>query len=601
MRSSWVNRERQPRASQKAGARGSGKLRPLRLLLPFLRPYAAVVVLALVALTVAAGATLAVPLTVRYMVDLGFSKVNVESVDRYFLTLLAVAAVLAFATAARHYLVSWLGERVVADVRKAVYNHVIVMSPTFFEVTRTGEVLSRLTTDTTVIQTVVGTTASMALRNLFIFVGGLIMLVLTSPKLTGFIVVLVPIVILPIVFFGRLLRRLSRASQDRVADISAFAGETLNAVQIIQAFTYESVAGNRYGSAVEASFETARRRMRARAIFTALIILLVFSAAVFLLWVGAQAVMNDMMSPGELSQFVLYTVLVAGATGVLSEVWGELQRASGATERLMELLAIKSTIKTPARSAELPEKIQGGVRFNDVTFYYPSRPERAALERFSLDIKPGQTVALVGPSGAGKSTVFQLLLRFYDPQNGSISVDDVVTRQLNPRVLRRYIGLVPQDTVIFGADAMENIRYGRTDASDQEVFEAARFAAADRFLSRLPQGYHTFLGERGVRLSGGERQRIAIARAILKDPPVMLLDEATSALDAESERWVQEALTHLMEERTTLVIAHRLATVLKADLIVVMDAGRIVATGTHDQLIKQEGLYARLAALQFNG
>lgn len=577
----------------------SARLRPLARLLPFLRPYGAVVLLALSALTLAAVATLALPYTLRYMIDAGFTQAGAAAMDRYFLALLGVATLLALATATRHYLVSWLGERVVADIRQAVYRHVIVMDPGFFELTRTGEVLSRLTADTTLIQTVVGSTVSMALRNGFILVGGLVMLIITSPRLSGLIVILVPLVVVPLILIGRRVRRLARASQDRVADISAYAGESLNAVQTIQAFTFEARASEHYGEAVERSFQTALRRLRVRSLLSALIIMLVFGAAVGLLWVGAQAVMKGTLSAGELGQFVLYTVLVASATGVLSEVWGELQRAAGATERLMELLLVRPTIAAPVRPLALPATLQGAVRFEDVSFCYPSRPERAALTSFSLAIEPGQTVALVGPSGAGKSTVFQLLLRFYDPQQGRIQLDGLPIDRLDPQALRQSIGLVPQDTVVFAADAMENIRYGRPEASDEEVIAAARLAAADGFLSRLPQGYHSFLGERGVRLSGGERQRLAIARAILKDPPVMLLDEATSALDAESEQLVQEALNRLMAQRTTLVIAHRLATVLKAQRIVVMDAGRIVATGSHEQLMQQGGLYARLAKLQF--
>jgi len=575
----------------------SSRLQPLRRLLPFLQPYKGVLLLALLALTVAALATLTIPFTARYMIDSGFSTTQAEAIDQYFWALFLVAVVLAIATAIRHYLVSWLGERVVADVRQAVYRHVIGMSPVFFETTRTGEVLSRLTTDTTLIQSVVGSTMSMALRSIFMFTGGLLMLIITSPKLTIWIMILVPLVLLPIVVFGRRVRRLSRASQDAVADTSAYAGETLNAVSVIQAFTHEKRASEKYGDAVESAFSTAKKRLRARSWLTVLVILFVFSGAILLLWLGAQAVINETMTPGELSQFVLYAVIVASSAGVLSEVWGELQRAAGATERLMELLHIEVVIKSPDNPTSMP--ISGALTFDHVEFHYPSRPQLPSIINFSCEIKASQTIALVGPSGAGKSTIFHLLLRFYDPQQGQIKLDGVPIQQLKLDALRRNIALVPQDTVIFSTDAMENIRYGRPDASDDDVLEAARLAHANVFLSQLPQGYQTHLGERGVRLSGGERQRIAIARAVLKNPPILLLDEATSALDAESEREVQLALNALSKGRTTLVIAHRLATVLNADCILVIDKGEIVATGTHETLIKEAGLYKQLAELQF--
>ncbi|VAW90181.1 Efflux ABC transporter, permease/ATP-binding protein [hydrothermal vent metagenome] len=590
---------RNRQSAELLGRTPSKKLRPLQLLAPFLRPYRTVIILAFIALTLAASATLAVPFAVRFMIDQGFSKSEVTVIDQFFWALFAIAAVLALATAIRHYLVSWLGERVVADVRKAVYAHVMGMSPSFFETTRTGEVLSRLTTDTTLIQTVVGSTVSMALRSAFMLTGGLIMLTITSPALTGIIIVLVPLIMLPLIFFGRMVRRLSRASQDRVADTSAHAGESLNAVQVIQAFTYEKQTVQRYANSVEQAFDTARQRLKARALLTALVIMMVFSSAIFLLWLGAQAVLNNEMSAGELSQFILYAVIVASSAGILSEVWGELQRAAGATERLMELLHIQSDVQSPQTPVSLHGSLEGAVQFDNVRFHYPSRPDHAAINKLSLKIKSGETVALVGPSGAGKSTLFHLLLRFYDPQHGSLLIDGIPLQQFSLHDLRKNIGLVPQDTVIFAADAMENIRYGKPQASDEEVLHAAKLAHADQFIARLPEGYHTHLGERGVRLSGGERQRIAIARAILKNPPILLLDEATSALDAESEKEVQHALEQLSQERTTLVIAHRLSTVLKADNIIVIDNGEIIATGTHAQLIKEGGLYKQLAELQF--
>jgi ATP-binding cassette subfamily B protein len=574
------------------------KLRPLRGLMPFLKPYTRTMSLALVALLIAAGATLAVPVALRHVIDSGIFADQAGSIDRYFFALFALACVMAVFVAMRVYLVAWLGERVVADIRSAVFQHVLRMGPTFFEVTRTGEVLSRLTTDTTLIQSVVGLSLSVALRSLVMLTGALIMLAITSPRLTAMIMLLVPMVMLPIIVVARRVRRLSRDSQDRIADTSAIAGEVLGAIQIIQAFTLEALQAGRYRESVENSFNTARRRIRTRALLIVFGILVVFAGIVFVLWVGAQDVIAGRMSAGELGQFLLYALFVGSSTAGLSEIWGEVQRAAGATERLVELLNAHPDIGAPAQPVPLPLPGKGRIVFEQLTFSYPSRPEQPALQDFSLQVQPGETVALVGPSGAGKSTVFQLLLRFYHPRSGCILLDGVDIANVMPDELRMRIGIVPQDTVLFADDVMENIRYGRPDATDDEVRAAARAAAADEFIERLPEGYRTFLGERGIRLSGGQQQRIAIARAILKASPILLLDEATSALDAESEKLVQHALENLMRNRTTLVIAHRLATVLNADRIVVMEQGRIVASGSHAELMAQEGLYSRLAALQ---
>ena len=554
---------------------------------------------AFIALIMATLATLALPVAVRFMIDNGFSGADTASIDRYFLAMLAVAIMLGLASATRFYFVSWIGERVTADLRRAVYDHITLQSPAFFEVTRTGEVLSRLTADTVLIKTVVGSSASIALRNAFMFIGSAIMLVYTSPALSGLAALTLPAVIVPMIAVGRLVRRLARASQDRIADTSAHAGETISSMQIVQAFTHEAEDRRVFGAAVESSFQTAQLRVLARAAMTAIAIVLVFGGVVGILWVGAQNVLAGEMSGGLLSQFILYAVLCATSIGALSEVWGEVQLAAGATERLVEILEVEPQIKAPENPKPLPEPVTGQIVFDKVTFQYPTRPQISALSDFSLTVEPGETVALVGASGAGKSTVFQLLSRFYDPQQGCVQIDNTDIRALSPQDVRSVLSLVPQETTIFAKTARDNIRFGCPDASDADVMAAAQAAQADGFLSRLPQGYDTQLGERGVTLSGGQRQRLAIARAILRDAPILLLDEATSALDAESETLVQRALGHLMAGRTTLVIAHRLATILKADRIIVMDEGRVVAQGTHDSLLAQGGVYARLAELQF--
>ncbi|MEW6343773.1 MAG: ABC transporter transmembrane domain-containing protein [Pseudomonadota bacterium] len=576
----------------------SSRIGPLFALFPFLRPYAGRWALAFFALVSSAGATLALPVTFKYLIDRGFASGDRAHIDRYFLALFVVSLLLAGATAMRFYLVSWLGERVTADLRRAVYTHVLGMSPQFFETTQSGEVLSRLTADTTLIQAVVGTSLSMGLRNFFLLTGGVAMLAVTSPVLSGYIIATLIVVVAPIVIFGRRVRRLSRASQDKVANASALAGEVLNAMPTVQSFTQEPYEARRFAGAVEVAFNTALTRIRARAWLTAVVIVLVFAAIVFVLWLGAQQVMDGRMTAGQLSQFILYAVFTAGAVGALAEVWGELQRAAGATERLLQLLAAHSPVVEAEPTVALPAHGEG-IRFDDVSFSYPSRPGIAALSGLSLHVRAGEHVALVGPSGAGKTTLFQLLLRFYDPQAGTILINGVPARQVAFADLRREIGVVLQESVIFSGSVLDNIRYGAPDATLAQVRQAAEMAAAAGFIEELPQGYDTFLGERGVRLSGGQRQRIAIARAILKNPPILLLDEATSALDAASERLVQTALDNAAQNRTTLVIAHRLATVQRADRIVVLEQGRIVAQGRHAELLQSSPLYAQLAALQF--
>lgn len=575
----------------------SKQISALTALWPFMRPYSWLIVLAAFALTATAVVSLILPMAVRRVVD-GFNTEEATLLDQYFGAALGIAALLALGTGLRYYLVTRLGERVVADIRKAVFDKTIGMSPVFFERIQTGEVLSRITTDTTLILSVISSSVSIALRNLLILIGGLIMMLLTSMKLTSLVLLIVPAVIVPIIVLGRRLRVLSRENQDHIAASSGNASEALLSVQTVQAFTHEVPSRSRFADFTEKSYDAARRRIGTRSVMTVIVIFLVFSGIVGVLWIGAWDVRSGTMSAGELVQFVIYAVMVAGGVAALSEIWSELQRAAGATERLVELLAAEEVVTDPASPVAI-ERLSGAVSFDNVTFHYPARPSIAALDGVSFEVKPGETVAMVGPSGAGKTTIIQLLLRFYDPDEGAVKVDGTALTDLERAAFRKSIALVPQDPVIFASSARENIRFGRPEASDAEVEAAAKAAAAHDFLNALPEGYDTYVGERGIMLSGGQKQRIAIARAILRDAPILLLDEATSALDAESEAAVQGAVEALSEGRTTLVVAHRLATVKKADRIIVFDQGRIVAQGTHDALVAEGGLYERLARLQF--
>jgi ATP-binding cassette, subfamily B, bacterial len=575
------------------------RLAPLLTLAPYVARYRGHVLMALASLLVAAGVTLAVPLAVRRMIDFGFSADRVGLIDRYFSALIAIAALLAAASAVRYYVVTTLGERVVADLRSALFAHVTSLSAAFFDTAKTGEVLSRLTADTTQIKATVGASVSIALRNLVLFLGASVMMVVTSPRLSGFVLVAIPIIVLPLVGFGRSVRRRSRGAQDKLAEASAYAAELIGAARTLQAFTNERLASSRFSQAVEHAFMAAKDSTRARAVLTAIVIFLVFSSVVMILWIGAQDVLAERMTAGRLGQFLLYSVFAAGALGELSQVWGEFALASGASERIAEILAIKPGIVAPERPVALPTPARGEIGFETVRFAYPTRIAGPVLEGVSFQVAAGEKVAIVGPSGAGKSTIFHLILRFYEPTAGVVTFDGLRLCDLDPIALRGHIALVPQEVAVFASTVADNIRFGRPDASEAEIMQAAQTALADEFILRLPQGYDTPIGERGITLSGGQRQRLALARAVLRNAPLLLLDEATSSLDAESETLVQAALERLTIGRTTLVIAHRLATVLACDRILVMDQGRIVEEGTHASLVAKNGLYARLAKLQF--
>ncbi|TGP25129.1 MULTISPECIES: ABC transporter transmembrane domain-containing protein [unclassified Mesorhizobium] len=574
-------------------------IRPLRSLFPYITRYRKLAIGAIISLIVAAATTLALPMAVRRMIDHGFQASSSTFIAEYFAALVAMAALLAAASASRYYFVITLGERVVADIRRDVFAHVTTLSPAFFDKAHSGEIVSRLAADTTQVKSAVGATASVALRNLILGLGAVAMMVFTSPKLSGLVIAAIPLIVLPLVAFGRSVRRKSRLAQDTLAEATAYASEQIGAVRTLQAFTNEKLVTGRFSAAVEAAFEAARMSVFARSFLTFFAIFMIFSSVVAVLWFGSRDVLAGTMSAGTLGQFLLYSVFAAGALGALSEVWSELSQAAGAAERLTEILAEKPAIQPPADPQPLPAKAKGAISFDDVSFSYPARPDRAAVHGLSFQVKPGETVAIVGPSGAGKSTVFSLILRFYDPESGRIVIDGVDVREADPAAVRERIAIVPQDVTVFAASVRDNIGFGRPGAGDAEIEAAAKAALADEFIGKLERGYDSQVGERGVTLSGGQRQRIAIARAILRDAPILLLDEATSALDAESETLVQTALERLMRGRTTIVIAHRLATVLKADRILVMEGGRIVEEGTHQSLVAKGGTYARLAKLQF--
>jgi ATP-binding cassette subfamily B protein len=575
-------------------------LKPLQRLAPYILRYRSMVVWAVLFLTLAAATTLTLPLAVRRMIDHGFSTSDSSFIANYFSMLVVMAAVLALASAGRYYFVITLGERVVSDLRRDVFAHVTRLSPAFFDHAQSGEIVSRLTADATQIKSVVGATASVALRNIILGLGAVAMMVVTSPKLSMLVIAAIPVIVLPLVAFGRSVRRKSRMAQDTLADAAAYASEQIGSVRTLQAFTNERLVTQKFAGAVEQAFSAARESVFARSFLTFFAIFTIFASVVAVLWFGSRDVLSGAMSPGTLGQFLLYSVFAAGALGALSEVWGELSQAAGAAERLTELLAEQPAIAAPLRPKPLPATARGAVEFRDVSFSYPVRPDRAAVHGLSFAVKPGETVAIVGPSGAGKSTIFSLILRFYDPDSGAILVDGVDVREADPDAVRGRVAIVPQDVTIFAASAADNIAFGRPGATEAEIEAAAKAALADEFILKLENGYDTQVGEKGVTLSGGQRQRVAIARAILRDAPILLLDEATSALDAESETLVQTALEHLMQGRTTLVIAHRLATVLKADRILVIEEGRIVEEGTHRSLVKKGGTYARLAKLQFD-
>lgn len=587
--------------SEFRGDREKGnKLSHIRPLFQFILPYKRAVFGAILALTVSAAAVLAMGVGLRMLIDRGLGSENIEFLNEALVYLICMVLLLAASTFSRFYIVSWLGERIVADIRRAVFSRILKLSPAFFEINKTGELLSRLTTDTTLLQTVLGSQASSALRNLLLLVGGIIMLFITSPRLTGLVFLLVPIVVIPIIILGKRVRSRSRLSQDEIADLGGQAEESINAIHSVQAFCQETNIEQRFNEKVNNAFRAALGRVRARAFLTAFVILFVFTGIACVLWLGGHDVLDGRLTGGELSAFLFFAVVVAGSVGSLSEVYGDLQYAAGASERLVDLLRQQPDISAPQTPKSLPETLNGAIQLDGIHFSYPSRPEEFALTNYKLDVAPGERVALVGPSGAGKTSVFNVLLRFFDVSQGYIYIDGIELRDLDPTEVRKCFGLVPQDPVIFATDAWENIRFGKPDADNEAVRVAARAAGVESFLDALPNGFNTFLGEKGLRLSGGQKQRIAIARAILRNPVILLLDEATSALDAESEQEVQTALETLMAGRTTIVIAHRLATVKKADRIVVMEEGKIVAEGNHSTLISQGGLYARLAALQFD-